>query len=183
MKNKKLEEDIKELQEFIDLWVSFKDQFHTAYQNKETTPEDEKKFLETKSFIARKIEGINQRFHNPDDKAMGIISQVVSLDSAAKMSDMQLKKIENDWHISYINFNTIIGSLESHRDELAKVSGRVVFLKKMLLNPFMLIIITILLIVILLKGLQSAGLIDKLKEKLNIQTEESVPTDEDVTDI
>ena len=108
MKNKKLEEDIKELQEFIDLWVSFKDQFHTAYQNKETTPEDEKKFLETKSFIARKIEGINQRFHNPDDKAMGIISQVVSLDSAAKMSDMQLKKIENDWHISYINFNTIL---------------------------------------------------------------------------
>jgi len=182
MINKKLEADIKELQGFIDLWVSFKDQFHAACQNKETTPDAEKKFLETKSLIARKYEAINQSFNNPDEKALRIISQVVSLDSAIKISDMQIDKVENDWHTSYINFNKLLGTLESTREELARVNGFALFFKKMLFNPVMFFIGIIIIIIAIFAGLQKTGLIDIIKEKLNIQTEESTSADDEFTD-
>lgn len=173
MKDRKLERDIKDIKEFIDLWVSFKDQFHSASQKEHISPEEEKKFLETKSLIARKYETVARIFDTPDDKAMDIVAQVVSLDSAAKMSEMQLKKLENDWHFSYINFNKLLGSLENTREELAKISGFKLALRKALFNPFMLLVWIIILIIIVFMVLQKTELIDNIKEKLNLPTKES----------
>ncbi|MCK5595612.1 hypothetical protein KAI19_05485, partial [bacterium] len=81
-------------------------------------------FMESKSHLARKYEsisGVLEKQYSPDNKISSILSQSVSLSNLAA-SDMQSRKLENDWHVSYIFLNKRLGGLEGKRDDLAKIS-------------------------------------------------------------
>ncbi|NOX97044.1 MAG: hypothetical protein GXO98_03080 [Nitrospirae bacterium] len=126
MRDKKLERKIETLREFIKEWIRFRDFLKGALKDKNTSAEGEKQFLEIKSLIARKYQGLTQDLGEdflPDKRLMDIISHVVSLESMAGASDMQFRKVENDWHLTYIDLNKLLGNLESERDRIAHVSG------------------------------------------------------------
>ena len=125
MRDRKLEADIIALGEFIQLWVAFGDllkQGEEKLASKDAGKEQE--FMESKSLLARKYEsiiGILEGQYSPDNKISSILSQSVSLSNIAA-SDMQSRKLENDWHVSYIFLNKRLGGLEGQRKELAKIS-------------------------------------------------------------
>ncbi|MCD5401088.1 hypothetical protein LR013_00625 [candidate division NPL-UPA2 bacterium] len=126
MEDKKLEGKIELLKEFIEEWVGFRDFLKDALRDKTLSAEEERKFLEIKSQVTRKYQALTQALEEdfiPDEKLMDIVSHAVSLESMAGTSDLQFRKIENDWHLSYIHLNKLLGSLESERDRLANVSG------------------------------------------------------------
>lgn len=131
MRNKSLERKIELLKEFIEEWMGFKDFLRGALKDKAILPEEEKKFLAIKSLITRKYQGLTLILGKdfvPDDRLLDIISHAVSLEGLTGTSDIQFRKIENDWHLSYIHLNKLLGNLESEKDRLAKVSGiKVVF--------------------------------------------------------
>ena len=126
MRDRKLEADIIALGEFIQLWVAFGDllkQGEEKLASKDAGKEQE--FMESKSLLARKYEsiiGILEGQYSPDNKISSILSQSVSLSNIAA-SDMQSRKLENDWHVSYIFLNKRLGGLEGQRKELAKISA------------------------------------------------------------
>jgi len=126
MRDRKLEADIIALGEFIQLWVAFGDllkQGGEKLASKDAGKEQE--FMESKSLLARKYEsiiGILEGQYSPDNKISSILSQSVSLSNIAA-SDMQSRKLENDWHVSYIFLNKRLGGLEGQRKELAKISA------------------------------------------------------------
>ncbi len=120
-----LERKIELLKEFIEEWVEFRDFLKGALKDKTLSAEEEKKFLEIKSLVTRKYQGLIQVLGGeepPDDRLMDIVSHAVSLESLGGTSDIQFRKIENDWHLSYIHLNELLGSLESERDQLVEVS-------------------------------------------------------------
>ncbi len=126
MRNRALERKIELLKEFIAEWVAFRDFLKEALKDKNISAEEEKKFLEIKSIITRKYQGLAQSLEkdfSPDERLVDIVSHAVSLEGMAGTSDMQFRKIENDWHLSYIHLNELLGNLESKRDHMAKVSG------------------------------------------------------------
>jgi len=126
VRDRKLEADIIALGEFIQLWVAFGDllkQGEDKLASKDAGKEQE--FMESKSLLARKYEsiiGILEGQYSPDNKISSILSQSVSLSNIAA-SDMQSRKLENDWHVSYIFLNKRLGGLEGQRKELAKISA------------------------------------------------------------
>ncbi|MCK4262123.1 hypothetical protein KAU86_00095 [bacterium] len=125
MRNKKLERKIVLLKEFIDEWIRFRDFLKGDLKDSEVSAEEERKFLEIKSLIARKYQGLVQALgeeFSPDNRITEIISQAVSLEGLAGTSGMRFGKIENDWHQSYIRLNEFLGGLESQRDQIAKIS-------------------------------------------------------------
>ena len=122
MRNKKVESDIVDLKEFIQLWVAFGELLKQGGEN--LNAEKEQKFMEAKSLLARKYEsisGVLESQYSPDNKISSILSQSVSLNNIAS-SDMQSRKLGNDWHVSYIFLNKRLGGLEGKREELAKIS-------------------------------------------------------------
>ena len=131
VKDKKLEGKIELLKDFIKRWVEFRDFLKDALRNKTLSIGEEEKFLEIKSRVTRKYQALTQALEEdfvPDERLMDIVSHAVSLESMAGTSGLQFRKIENDWHLSYIHLNKLLGSLESERDRLANVSGtKVVF--------------------------------------------------------
>ena len=131
MRDRKLERKIELLKKFIEEWIEFRDFLRDALNDKTISVEEEKEFLEIKSRVTRKYQGLMQvleKDFTPDERLMDIISHAVSLESMAGTSGMQFREIDSDWHLSYIHLNKLLGNLESERDWLARVSGAKVIL-------------------------------------------------------
>ena len=158
MIDKNLEARIKQLKEFIDLWASFYELYKRAAGQQTFTEDEEKNFLELKSNLARKYQGLMDALGikpTAEDRTFDVISQVMSLKSIATTSPLQMEKMENDWHNSYITLNKIMGSLENRRESLAKISAFSEFSKKLFSNPIFalaLIIIVLSIIYMILKN-------------------------------
>jgi len=152
MQDRNLESRIKQLKEFIDLWTSFYEHYKRAGGQQTFTEDEERNFLELKSSLARKYQGLMDSLGikpTAEDRTFDVISQVMSLKSIGTTSPLQMEKMENDWHNSYITLNKIMGSLENRKLEMAKISAFGEFSKKLFSNPvFALFLIIIVLSVI-----------------------------------
>ena len=150
MIDRELEFNIKRLKEFMQLWVKFHDMYKNALSRDTITPEDETSFLETKSLIARKYQALKDQLgiaNSYEDKTFDVISQVLSLNSVAAISDLSLHKIENDWHNSYILLNKMLGELEGRQETLRKISIIGLAVKKLSANPIFNLILAVAIIV------------------------------------
>ena len=165
MVDKELEKKIKQLKEFMELWIKFHELYKSATKNRVISPDEEKAFLETKSLIARKYQALMDNLNiepTAEDKTLDIISQILSLETVSSISDMQMRKIEGDWHESYISLNKLLGKLDNKKEELAKINTGRVIAKKILFNPLsMLIFIVIVIILIYLASIRFLNLIQK----------------------
>lgn len=150
MRDRKLESKIKRLKEFMQLWLKFHDMYKSAINRDTITPEEENAFLETKSLIARRYQALKEYLEigsSYDDKTFDVISQLLSLKGVAVISDLSLRKIENDWHGSYIILNKFLGELEAKEESLRGVSKAKLILRDLAGSP--LINLALLIIVIL----------------------------------
>lgn len=144
----------------MQLWIKFHDMYKSAINREMITPEEEAAFLETKSLIARKYQALKDYLDmnsSYDDRTFDVISQLLSLKSVAATSDLSLRKIENDWHGSYIILNKLLGELEGRQENLRAVSRTRLFLRRLATGPFMnlvLLIIVILAIYVVLNYVQ-----------------------------
>jgi hypothetical protein len=149
MIDKILEGKIAQLNEFVELWASFYELYKRAADQQTFSEEEEKNFLELKSSLARKYQGLMDSLGikpTAEDRTFDVISQVMSLKSITSLSPLQMEKLENDWHNSYITLNKIMGSLENRRGELAKINVFALTCKKLLLNPFFALVLMIVVI-------------------------------------
>ncbi len=139
MIDKNLEARIKQLTDFVDLWKSFYELYKRVADQQSFTEEEEKNFLELKSSLARKYQALMDALGikpTAEDRTFDVISQVMSLKSISMLSPLQMEKLENDWHNSYITLNKILGSLENRKNNLAKINVFSLVCKRIFTNPF-----------------------------------------------
>jgi hypothetical protein len=150
MIDKELELQIKRVKEFMQLWIKFHDMYKNSLSREAISPEDEKTFLETKSLIARKYQALKTLLGTSvsyDDRALDVVSHVLSLKGVADISDVSMRKIENDWHNSYIQLNKLLGELEGRQDNLQKISRLGLFANRLRQNAVFNLIVIIAIIV------------------------------------
>lgn len=120
---KRLTANIASLKEFLDLWVKFFDFVVGGRKMESVGTKDEAEFLGVKSSLARKrtvLEAALMGDAKLDPNINNIVSQATSLDSMKALSEVAIKKFENEWHRAYLNINEALGMLESKRDQAAK---------------------------------------------------------------
>ena len=152
MIDKNLEGRIKQLTEFVDLWKSFYELYKRASDQQNFTEDEEKNFLELKSSLARKYQALMDALGikpTAEDRTFDVISQVMSLKSISILSPLQMEKVENDWHNSYITLNKILGSLENRKNDLAKINVFAQACKRTFTNPFFALFLIMILISII----------------------------------
>ncbi|RKY37513.1 MAG: hypothetical protein DRP78_00835 [Candidatus Omnitrophota bacterium] len=140
MIDKALEDKIMRLKEFVSLWESFYTLFKDAINKKSFQEKEEQNFLELKSNIARKYQSLMDSLGikpTAEDRTFDVISQIMSLKNMVNLSPLQLEKVENDWHNSYITFNKILGTLDNKKIELGKVNAFSEFCKNFFTNSFL----------------------------------------------
>lgn len=112
----KTKESLNRIKEFIELWRKFNQIYKEAMNNKAITEEEEELFLETKSMVARKFQGLVDSMaieRAAIDRTYDVINQIISLRSVSALSEEALRRIDNDWHQSYISLNRLLGHLET----------------------------------------------------------------------
>ena len=126
MRDKKLEQQIREFEEFISLWKEFHRLFIKAIEKKEITEQDEADYFNVKTYLARHYTVMMNSLdidNMKDEKSLEIITQAVTLADAAVLSEGIAKRVTTVWHTKYLDFQKILGMLEHNKSELAKISG------------------------------------------------------------
>jgi hypothetical protein len=133
MQNKKLDQLIVQMENYLECWKQFNN-FVNLARAKKFSPEDDAQFLEIKSLIVQELEIIlaTVDVQNPTKEEIhGLIGNAPSLRFLAEMGEGPLRNLESQWHKIYIGWHAILGQLKvRQREEVSKSAIASMFSKK-----------------------------------------------------
>ena len=133
MANKKLDELVDQVENYVECWKQF-NRFVTLARAKKFTPEDDNQFLETKSLLIQELELImaTVEINSPSrEEIHAVVGEAPSLRYLSELNEGTLRNLENQWHQIYIAWHAILGQLKvRQRGETSKSSLGSMFGKK-----------------------------------------------------
>src|ERR1043166_568481 len=138
MRDKQLEKNIQKLETFLETWKQFNQYLQRAFRGETFTDEDEDAFLDMKITIAQEYESDRQALGpdvEKDEKALRTLLDAPSLRSIRDSSEGMARRVEAEWHTTFIKLQTAMGRLKARRIQLASVSTIGVAAGRVLQNP------------------------------------------------
>jgi hypothetical protein len=124
-----LERRVELCREFMNDWLLF-NQILSAYPSPGVNKAQlENQFLKIKSKLAREHKVLKDTLvddYQIDGNTMNIVSGATSLENIYAQSEVSVKKLQNEWHRSFISINETLGSLEDKKARAER--GEKVFL-------------------------------------------------------
>jgi hypothetical protein len=120
MHNKKLDELIAQLENYLECWKQF-NFFVNLARSKKFTAEDENQFLEVKAIIVQELELITAAVdcQSPArEEVHALISSAPSIRYLSESPEGNLRGLENHWHKVYVGFQAILGQLKVQQRQL-----------------------------------------------------------------
>jgi hypothetical protein len=114
MPNKKLDQLIVQLENYLECWKQF-NYFVNLARGKKYTPEDENQFLEVKSIIVQELELIAAAVEcsSPTrEEVHALVGLAPSIRYLSDSNEGNLRGLENHWHKIYVGFQAILGQLK-----------------------------------------------------------------------
>jgi hypothetical protein len=114
MDNKRLEELIIQLENYLECWKQFNHYLSLA-RTKKFGPEDENQFLEVKSVLTQELEMVisSLEFSNPSKEDVhNLLGSGTSLRFLSETNEGAFRALENQWHKIYIGLQSILGQLK-----------------------------------------------------------------------
>jgi CHAD domain-containing protein len=119
MNKHSVEQLIVRLESYLECWKQF-NLFLAMARAKRFTPEDESRFLETKSVITQELEmilaSINCGTVNRED-IHSLISAAPSIRYLSEVNENAVRNIENQWHKLFISWQSILGQLKVRQQQ------------------------------------------------------------------
>jgi hypothetical protein len=132
MHNKKLDQLIVQLENYLECWKQF-NYFINLARSKKFTEEDENQFLEVKSLIVQELELITAAVEcsSPSrEEVHALVSSAPSIRYLGESNEGILRALENHWHKIYVGFQAILGQLKVQQRQLENKSVLSIFSKK-----------------------------------------------------
>ncbi len=133
MRNKKLDQLIDQVENYVECWKQFNNCVNLA-RAKKFSPEDDSQFLETKSVLIQELELILAAVEvsSPTrEEIHTLVGEAPSLRYLSEMNEGALRNLENQWHKIYIGWHAILGQLKvRQRSEEGKSAIGSMFGKK-----------------------------------------------------
>ena len=177
MRDRKLEQSISFIRDFINLWQDFGN-FLNLPPEREIASGDEEKFMSMKSAIAQRCQALQEMLEGGfpmEGKIVDILSQSPGLAQIISQP-MHIKKLQNDWHSTYIGLNKVLGSLEAKRGRLLHISRFSLVFKSFVHHPLTVLVFLIAIIMFfyaLIARFLTPEKISQLKEKVPFLSEQS----------
>jgi hypothetical protein len=114
MRNKKLDQLIIQMENYLECWKQFHS-FLSLARGKKFTEEDENQFLEVKAIIVQELEIIIASIDctSPSrDDVHSLISSAPSIRFLSETNEGSLRGLENHWHKIYVGFQAMLGQLK-----------------------------------------------------------------------
>lgn len=114
MANKRLDQLIQQMENYLECWKQFNHSVNLA-RAKQFGAEDETQFLEVKTIIVQELELIlaSVEVASPSkEEVHSLLGMAPSLRYLGEMNEGALRNIENQWHKIYIGWHSILGQLK-----------------------------------------------------------------------
>ena len=132
MRNKKLDQLIVQLENYLECWKQF-NYFINVARGKKFTEEDENQFLEVKSILVQELEIITAAVEcsSPSrEEVHALVSSAPSIRYLSESNEGNMRGLENHWHKIYVGFQAILGQLKVQQRQLENKSVLSIFSKK-----------------------------------------------------
>ena len=134
MQNKKLDQLVDQMENYLECWKQFNG-FVNLGRGKKFSLEDDTHFLEVKSVLVQELELILAAVEvaSPTKEEIhALVSNAPSLRYLSEMSEGALRNLENQWHRIYIGWHAILGQLKvrQRQDEAQAGIGSFLFRRK-----------------------------------------------------
>jgi len=133
MQNKKLDQLIDQMENYLECWKQFNG-FVNLGRAKKFNHEDDGHFLEVKSVLVQELELILSSVEvvSPSRQEIhDLVGNAPSLRYLGEMNEGVLRNLENQWHKTYIGWHAILGQLKVRQNEEdAKTGLSAMFAKK-----------------------------------------------------
>ena len=131
MRNKKLDQLIVQMENYLECWKQFNHYLSLA-RSKKCEPEDESQFLEVKSVIAQGLEAIMASADKQGPKKDEVNALFANAPSLRYLSDMPdaVHNVEAQWHKIYLSLQSLLGQLKVQQNKVEKGTGWSLFGKK-----------------------------------------------------
>lgn len=120
MRNKKLDDLVTQLENYLECWKQI-NYFINMARTKKFSSEDENQFLEVKSVIAQELELILSSIETSSpskEEVLTLVSNAPSVRYLSEMNDGALRGLENQWHKIFISFQSLLGQLKVQQRKL-----------------------------------------------------------------
>src|SRR5580698_2164653 len=124
MQNKKLDQLIVQLENYLECWKQF-NYFVNLARGKKFSAEDENQFLEVKAIIVQELELITAAVECSSparEEVHALISSAPSIRYLSESNEGNLRGLENHWHKVYVGFQAILGQLKVQQRQLESKS-------------------------------------------------------------
>ncbi|MGP8199118.1 MAG: hypothetical protein ACLQU4_06415 [Limisphaerales bacterium] len=132
MHNKKLDQLIVQLENYLECWKQF-NYFVNLARGKKFSAEDENQFLEVKAIIVQELELIMAAIESSSpsrEEVHALISSAPSIRYLSESNEGNLRGLENHWHKIYVGFQAILGQLKVQQRRLDSRSLVTSFFRK-----------------------------------------------------
>jgi|YelNatPaOPRAMG01_1025707.scaffolds.fasta_scaffold05371_3 hypothetical protein len=147
MRDKNLERNIQELEEFIELWKRLSAYLDRGFNQQNFTGEEEQAFLELKSQIARQHEMLMTMLGNVaerDDKALRLLNTLPSLQAFKELPEGMARKVAGEWHGTFMGLQAMLGRLAGRREQLARISSLGTGVRRVFAQPAIILLLCVL---------------------------------------
>ncbi|MBM3889556.1 MAG: hypothetical protein FJ388_10565 [Verrucomicrobia bacterium] len=144
MKDRRLEQQVEALDDFLDRWQRFGDYLRRGLQHQPAAPNEEHEFLIMKGELAQDYEVLIADFGNerdPQDKTLAVLAEAASLQRLGEMSEAEMRAVEAAWHHSYIELQSLLGRLKARKLQLASVSALGYYIAHVLRSPVFILLL------------------------------------------
>jgi hypothetical protein len=142
MKDQRLEYEMALLRSLMSEAKAFRDIVQATIQTEVVVPEHESRFEELRTKLPELSLGFQREVGLPEDDSAGkLFDKVEKLPSVIRLTDLERNKLYDRWHHYYMGLYAVQGRLKVRKERLDALSAFVLGLKRLLLNPFVLLIV------------------------------------------
>lgn len=120
MQNRKLQELIVRMENYLECWKQF-NHFMTLARFRKFSIEDENQFLEIKSVLTQELELLLSSIDCGQltrDDVHGLIAATPSIRYLSETNESTMRNVENQWHKLYITWQSVLGQLKVRQKQV-----------------------------------------------------------------
>jgi len=121
-----LERRLSDCRTLLQLWSRFQEYFEAAVKGQSIPPENERRFLELKSRIAMLHDNfmavVEEKSAAIGQNMLENVNRAITLKHISRLNSADVRKMQIEWHETYLLVNEAIGALEEEQMSKAKIS-------------------------------------------------------------
>ena len=124
MRDKKLDQLILQLENYVECWKQF-NSFIAMARAKKFTMEDENQFLEIKSILVQQLEIIISRIESGTpsrEEIHSLVALVPSIRYISEAPEGTFRNVEKQWHKLFLSWQDVLGLLKVRQQEASNKS-------------------------------------------------------------